>query len=105
MFDKWIDFNKFARWFYVWDYPIVLELIRRTKFDQIDYVTAVYTVEGESKTNTRSRRKRWIMIWGQMKIRSYYILKYGCKLSTASYVIYKFTRDVISVILKRWTKN
>lgn len=100
-FDKYIDFNKFMK-FNVWDYPIVLELIRHTSFHCLDTYTAVFTRNTESVTQTRSRRKRLKYVLGNYKIKWYYILKYGCKPSTVAYLIYKFTRDMYSVIFKRW---
>jgi len=105
VFDKWIDFNFFARHFNVWDYPIVLEFIRRTRFHQLPFYGAVFVIKGESITNTNNRLKRLKLILGYAKIRTYYVLKYGCEPTTLVYLIYRFMRDLISVILKRWTRN
>ena len=102
VFDKYIDFGMFSKKFLVWDYPIILELIRRTNFGQLNYVTAVFFVSKESKTMTCNRLKRFNLIMGYAKIRWYYIFKYGCKFSTLCYVVYKFVRDLLSIILKRW---
>jgi len=102
-FDKYIDFDKFLK-FNVWDYPIVLELIRHTKFHTLDFYSAVYTKNKESVTNTELRRKRFKYVMGNYKIKLHYILKYGCELKTFVYLIYKFTRDLLSIGAKRWMK-
>ena len=101
-FDKYIDFDMFSRKFNAWDYPIVLELIKHTKFHTLNFYSAVYTKNTESVTNTSSRLKRLKYILGNHKIKWYYILKYGCKLSTITFLIYRFTRDIYSVVFKRW---
>jgi glycosyltransferase involved in cell wall biosynthesis len=104
-FDKYIDFDKFVRMgFRVWDLPIVLELIRHSGFYCMDFYGGVFTVLPESVTHTNNRIKRLKYILGNYKIRIYYILKYGCKLGTAVYLIYRFTRDIYAIIFKRWTK-
>jgi len=105
VFDKWINFDMFTKRFNVWDYPIVLELIKRTRFHQLDFYGAFFVIRGESITNTNNRLKRLKLILGYAKIRTYYVLKYGCEPTTLVYLIYRFMRDLISVILKRWIKN
>jgi len=104
VFDKWINFDMFAKRFSVWDYPLVLELIKRTRFHQLDFYGAIFVIDGESVTNTDSRKKRLKLILGYAKIRLYYVLKYGCKLSTLVYMAYRFTRDCLSVCMRRWNK-
>jgi len=101
VFDEWIDFSKFLK-FNVWDYPIVLELIRRTRFHCMDFYSAVFVKSKESATQTESRARRFKYVMGNYRIKAYYILKYGCKPSTLGYLIYRFTRDIYSVIFKRW---
>ena len=106
VFDKYVDFDGFCRkGFNVFDLPIVLELIRRTTFFQLNYFGAVFTKDGESITNTKKRAKRLMLILGYMKIKLYYIFRYGCKPSTVIYVFYKFTRDLLSVCFHRWDKH
>jgi glycosyltransferase involved in cell wall biosynthesis len=102
-FDRWIDFDKFTRLgFNVWDYPIVLELIQHTKFHCLDFYSAVFVKSQESFTQTRSRKKRLNLILGYNKIKMYFILRYGCKFSTLTYLAYRLIRDLISVVLNRW---
>lgn len=103
-FDKWVDFDLMASRFHVWDYPIVLELIRHGRFHRLPIYTAVYVKNTESATNTNGRRKRLRHILGCYKIRLYYILKYGCRPSTGLYMAYRFARDIASIILKRWNR-
>lgn len=100
-FDKYIDFSKFMR-FYTWDYPIVLELIRHTKFHCLDFYSAVFVKNTESVTQTKNRTKRFKNIYGQYKIKLYYILKYGCKFSTILWLIYYLARRIYSLIFKTW---
>lgn len=102
-FDNLIDFDSFMK-FNVWDYPIVLELIQFVKFHCLDVYTAVYTKNNESVTNSRSRSERLKYVLGNYKIKLHYISKYGCKLSTKTYLVYRFTRDIYSIIFKRWYK-
>ena len=101
--DKYVDFDKFIRLgFHVWDYPIVLTLIQHSKFFCLDFYSAVYVKHVESVTNTQSRAKRFKYIMGNFRIRWYFIWHYGCKPSTLSFVLYKFGRDILSVVFKRW---
>lgn len=102
VFNRWINFEFFARHFNVFDYPIVLELIHRTRFHQLDFYGAIFCIHGESITQTRKRSKRLKLVLGYAKIRAYYILKFGCKPSTLVYITYRFTRDILSVVLKKW---
>lgn len=105
VFNEYIDFQKFIdKGFKLWDYPIVLELIKRGRFHCLDFHSAVYVKNQESTTNTRNKIKRFKYILTQYHIKLYYILKYGCKLSTLFYLIYKFTRDIYSTIFGRWYK-
>ena len=102
---KYVDFNKFIRnRFVLWDYPIVLELIRHTNFHCMGFCSAVFVIRDESVTHTRSRIKRFKYLFGIYKIRMYYIIKYGCKPSTFLYLCYKLVRDFYSIIFKRWYK-
>ncbi len=102
-YDKYINFEKFIhKRFHVWDYPIVLELAQHTRFHCLDFYSAVYVKNPESFTNTRKRWKRLKYIIGSYYIRTYYITRYGCKFNTFMYLIYRFTRDIYSVIFKRW---
>ena len=100
-FDKYIHFERFLK-FNVWDYPIVLELIQHCTIDCLDFYSAVYNKRVESKTNSQLRLRRLKYILGTYQIRLYYILKYGCKFNTLLFLIYKFMRDIASIILKRW---
>jgi glycosyltransferase involved in cell wall biosynthesis len=103
-FDKYIDFEKFIRLgFHVWDYPIVLKLIKHTKFYCSDFYSAVYVKNEESVTNTRGRAKRFKYVMGTYWIRLYFICKYGCKLSTIVYLAYRFFRHLYSITFKTWT--
>ena len=102
---RYVDFDRFVSLgFSVWDLPIVLTLSRNTKFICLDFYSAVYTKNAESVTNTHRRVKRFKYLMGNYKIRAYFILCYGCKLSTFIFVIYKLLRDITSVILKKWYK-
>ena len=102
-FEKYIDFNKFIRLgFRVWDYPIVLELIHHTRFHCLDFHSAVFVKSEESATQTRSRKKRASIIYGNYRIKWYYILKYGCKLSTILILIYYLARRTYSLIFRIW---
>lgn len=103
VFDKYINFSKYLK-FNVWDLPIVLELINHTKFHCLDSHTAVYVKNEESATNTKSRSRRLKYILGNYKIKLHFILKYGCNLKTILYLCYRFTRDMYSIIMKRWYK-
>ncbi len=103
-FDKWIDFEMFAHVFHVWDYPIVLELIKHTRFYCLNFHSAVLTKSTESITMTRHRLKRLKYVLGNYKIKLYYMGLYGCKYSTILYLIYRFARDMYSIITKRWIK-
>lgn len=100
---KYMDFDQYRK-FSVWDYPIVLELIHHCKFHCIDAYTAIYNRSEESFTRTNSRKRRFKYLLGNYKIRLFFIRKYGCRVSTAFYFIYKITRDLYSIIFKRWTK-
>jgi glycosyltransferase involved in cell wall biosynthesis len=102
-FDKYIDFSWYRR-MSVWDYPIVLELIHHTRFAYMDFYSAVFTIEGESVTNTHSRRKRLKLIWGYAKIKAFFIRKYGISFVSLLFLFYWFTRSVYSIIFKRWYK-
>jgi len=102
-FDKYIDFDMFVNKFALWDYPIVLELIQHINFHCLPFYTAVNVINNESVTHTNSRIRRIKYLKDQYKIKWYYIRKYGCKLSTIFYLIYKTIRHVYSVGGKRWT--
>ena len=102
-FIKHIDLDEFVK-YSTWDLFIVLELIKHKRFYCLPFYSAVFTVNDESVTNTRSRVKRFRYVMGNYKIKLHYIFKYGCKLSTIFYLIYKFTRDTYSIIFKRWLK-
>ena len=102
-FDKYVDFDSFVNRFNTWDYPIVLELIQHARFHCLDFYSAVHVINDESVTHTRSRIKRFKYIWGNYKIKLYYIHKYGCKLSTKFYLIYRAIRHIYSIGAKRWT--
>ena len=104
VFDKYIDFEKFIRLgFKLWDYPIVLELVRRTRFHHLNFWGAVYVKNEESVTNTKSRLKRFKYVLSQYKIKSYFVLTYGCKFTTLLYLAYRMVRNAYSIIFKRWT--
>lgn len=104
LFDKHINFQHFINvGFHVWDYPIVLELIKHTKFHCLDFYSAAWVINGESVTITKSRKRRIKYLLGNYKIKWYYIRKYGVKGSTIIYLIYRIIRDIYSVVFKRWT--
>lgn len=106
VFDRYIDFGKFVKLkFITWDLPIVLELIKHTKFYCLDFHSAVYVKNMESVTNTMQRIKRLKYILGQYRIKIYFICKYGCKINTILYLIYRFIRHLYSIIFKRWNKR
>ena len=90
--------------FFIWDYPIYLYLTYYFSVGYLDDITAVYRKHEESFSNTKLRKRRIKYIFGLLRIKKYFILKYGCKLSTLSYVVYRFIRDIYSLIFKRWYK-
>ena len=102
-FREIINFHNFLK-FNVWDYPIVLRWIKHEPIKYLDMYTAYFTIDGESVTNTNKRIKRLKYILGYHKIKWSFILKYGCKFSTITFILYKFARDIYSVIFKRWNK-
>ena len=67
-------------------------------------VTAVYRKLPESFSNTRRRGRRLRYVLGIVRIRWYFMLKFGCKPSTVLWVLYRFTRDMLSIVLRRWYK-
>lgn len=87
-----------------WDYPLVLHYTRCGKIYKLEDFCAVYMIYTESYSHTHSRIKRVRVMGGVYWVRLYYIIKYGCKPSTFFYLIYKFTRDLYSIIFKRWYK-
>jgi len=102
-FIKYIDFDEVMK-FDLWDYPIVLELIKHTKYHCLDFYSAVFVKNIESVSNTKGRLKRAKYLSGLYKIKIYFILKYGCKKSTILYLIYRATRDFYSLLFLRWNK-
>ena len=103
-FDEFIDFSGFIdKGFKMWDYPIVLTMINHTKFHCLDFYGAVYVKKTESVTNTHSRIKRFRYTMNNYWIRIYFIGKYGCKPKTVLYLVYRFIRNIYSIIFKRWT--
>lgn len=70
----------------------------------LEDITCVYVVRENSISHTKDRKERLDYIWSIMKVRMYYISKYGCKPSTFVYLWYRFGRDLLSIILKRWYK-
>ncbi|MFX0181964.1 MAG: glycosyltransferase family 2 protein [Candidatus Hodarchaeota archaeon] len=102
-FDKHINFQHFIdKDFRTWDYPIVLELIKHTKFHCLDFYSAVWAKNKESVTSTRNRIRRFKYLLNNYKIKSYYIKKYDCKSSTLLCLFYRIIRDIYSIIFKRW---
>ena len=103
VFDKHINFQYFVnKGFYTWDYPIVLELIKHTKFHCLDFYSAVWVKGIESVTSTKLRKRRIKCLLGSYKIKWYYIKKYGCELETKFYLIYRIIRDIYSICFLRW---
>lgn len=106
LFATYINFQHFIDvGFCVWDYPIVLELIKHTKFHCLDFYSAVFVKNRESVTNTESRKRRFRYLLGNYKIKWYYIKKYGCKVSTIVFLSYKIVRDIYSIIFNRWNRQ
>ena len=106
VFDKIVDFQHFvAKGFHVWDYPIVLEMIKHTKFHCLNFYSAVWVQYPESITRTKNRKRRFLYLLGNYKIKFYYIKKYGCKLGTKFYLIYRVMRDMYSICFLRWNKK
>ena len=98
-----VDFNEFCeKGFKLWDLPIVLELVKKTKFHCLDFYSAVFYKQKESTTNSRSRLKRLKYILAVNKIKLYYVKKYGCQSATKFYLICRFMRDILSIIFRRW---
>ena len=90
------------RKFFIWDYPIYLYLTYYFKIGYLKDITAVWRKHKESFSNTRLRKRRIKYVFGLLRIKKYFILKYGCKFKTLLFVIYRFIRDVYSIIFKRW---
>jgi glycosyltransferase involved in cell wall biosynthesis len=106
IFECYINYSKFIKLgFNAWDYPLVLELINHTRFYCMDFYSAAFVVHSESFTHTNSRVKRLKYVLNTHKIKWYFILKYHCKLNTATYVIYRLLRDIYSVIFARWNQG
>ena len=100
-----IDFQQFIdRGFLVWDYPLVLALSRSCRFHTMDFYSAVFVRSVESTTQTRSRLCRLRYVMGNYRIRWWYIGRYGCKVSTVCYLVYRLLRDIYAIIFKRWYK-
>jgi len=89
----------------LWDYALALDIAKRSKIGHIKHFTATYSINGTSATHTENRLKRAKHILKVNQLRLMFINKYGCKWSTKWYLIYKFTRDIYSIIFKRWTKK
>jgi len=66
--------------------------------------TCVYVVRDGSISHTKNRADRLAYLGSIMKAKMYFVTKYGCKPSTFVYLWYRFGRDILSVILKRWYK-
>lgn len=102
-FKKNIDFSYFIKKkFIVWDLPIVLEIVKNSCIHCLDFYSAVFYKKKESATNTHSRIKRLRYILGMNKIKWYFIKKYNCQSTTKFYLVYRFIRDIYSVIFRRW---
>jgi glycosyltransferase involved in cell wall biosynthesis len=100
------DFGKFIKLgFKRWDFPLMLSMIQHSKFVVLDFTSAVYHQKNESFTQTSNRKKRLAFILDNYYIRLYYILHYRCSINTLLFLIYRFLRDLISVIFKRWIKS
>lgn len=90
--------------FFIWDYPLYLYLAWFYQVACLSDVTAVYRKLPESFSNTRRRGRRLRYVLGIVRIRWYFMLKFGCKPSTVLWVLYRFTRDMLSIVLRRWYK-
>jgi len=100
-----IDFYDFCKkGFKLWDLPIILQLVKDFHIYCLDFYSAVFYKQKESVTNTHSRIKRLRYILAVNKIKRYYVNTYGCQSTTKFYLIYKFMRDVYSIIFGRWYK-
>mgnify|MGYP001171414088 FL=1 len=100
-----IDFYDFCKkGFKLWDLPIILQLVKDFHIYCLDFYSAVFYKQKESVTNTHSRIKRLRYILAVNKIKWYYVKMYGCQSTTKFYLIYKFMRDVYSIIFGRWYK-
>lgn len=100
---EYAPFDKIVRrGFFIWDYPIYLALLLHSKVHYLPDITAVYVQHNESFSNTRKRYHRLKYVMGLLWIKVWYILHYGCSWSTLFYVIYRFVRDIYSIIFKRW---
>lgn len=105
-FINYVNFEEFrSKGFKLWDLPIVLKLIRHTDIHCLDFYSAVFYKQKESTTNTRSRLKRLKYILAVNKIKFYFVRKYGCQSKTKFYLITKFLRDLLSIILGRWYEH
>lgn len=103
IFDEYINFQHFVDiGFRTWDYPIVLELIRHIKFHCLDFYSAVWIKGVESVTRTRDRKRRFLYLLNNYKIKYHYIKKYSCEISTKLYLIYRIIRDAYSITFRRW---
>jgi glycosyltransferase involved in cell wall biosynthesis len=97
------DFDKWTRWgFITQDYPILLEFAHNSKIHVQPEVFQGYTPCEESVSQTKRRWRRLNIVLRVFLIKAYFILRYGCKPQTLLHVTYRITRDLLSVILKRW---
>jgi glycosyltransferase involved in cell wall biosynthesis len=97
------DFDKWTRWgFITQDYPILLEFTHNSKIHVQPEVFHGYTFCDESVSQTKRRWRRLNIVLRVFLIKAYFILRYGCKPQTLLHVTYRITRDLLSVILKRW---
>lgn len=91
--------------FHYWDYPLFLYFALFTDFWKFTpSITAVYTKQIESCTQTESRSRRWKYIWETFKIKLFFINNYNCEFNVKLFIAYRLLRDVYSIIFKRWNK-
>ncbi|MGB4817633.1 MAG: glycosyltransferase family 2 protein [Saprospiraceae bacterium] len=88
---------------WIYDYPLFLIYSIFSKIGYIPYVTGVFLLTSpESTTRTRSRSKRFKLLYGKYKMVWWFIMMYKPKPFTYLFLVYKLTRDIYSTIFKRW---
>jgi len=94
------DINK--KNFFDWAYPFFLLLALYSDIYRFDDIMGVYQKGVETFTCTKKRSRRLKYILGMARIRFYFLRKYSSENGVISYTIYRFIRDLASLILGRW---
>ena len=96
----YLEINK--KNFFDWAYPFFLLMTLYSDIYRFDDIMGVYNKGDETFTCTKKRSRRLRYILGMARIRFYFLRKYSSENGIISYTIYRFVRDMISLILGRW---